>query len=77
MEKPTNLERSTLLLVTSRSLFPRVDAPVTTELRPLRPPAKTTIMDCTNTAWVVTPIRFPTQDISGMVQAIKRNFVDG
>lgn len=49
-------------------------APVTTALRPVRPPTNTRIMDCTNAACVVHPSRFPIQDISGMAQAIQRNF---
>lgn len=49
-------------------------APVTTALRPVRPPTNTRIMDCTNAACVVHPSRFPIQDISGMAEAIKRNF---
>ena len=49
------------------------NAPVTTALRPVFPPVNTTIMDCTNAAWVVTPRRFPIKDIAGMEQAIRRN----
>ena len=53
-----------------------IDAPVTTALRPVRPPAKTSIIDCTKAAWVVTPMRLPTADMSGMAQAMNRNFVN-
>ena len=52
----------------------RYNAPVTTALRPVFPPANTTIMDWTNAAWVVTPRRFPMTDIIGMAKAIRRNF---
>ena len=59
---------------TSEWKHTRYNAPVTTALRPVFPPANTMIMDSTNVAWVVTPRRFPMTDIIGMATTIRRNF---
>lgn len=50
-------------------------SPVTTELRPVFPPAKMTIIDSTKTAWVVTPAKLPMHDMSGTAQAIRANLM--
>lgn len=50
-----------------------IRAPATTAHKPVLPPAKIMIMDCTKAACVVTPIRFPMPDRHGMAHAMRRN----